>query len=93
MRRKKRNRKVKRYSTDLNDKKWQLLAPLLQLALLGGRPRTVSLRKVINAILYITRSGCAGDCSLTRFHRGRRFMAITVAGQKMAPGSESKQRL
>jgi putative transposase len=59
MRRKKRNGKVKRYPTDLNDKKWQLLAPLLPLALLGGRPRTVSLRKVMDAIFYITRGGMA----------------------------------
>ena len=51
--------KVKRYPTDLNDKKWEIILPLLPAALLGGRPRKTSLRKVINAILYITRSGCA----------------------------------
>ena len=51
--------KVKRYPTDLNDKKWEILSTLLPVALLGGRPRTKSLRKVINEILYITQSGCA----------------------------------
>jgi putative transposase len=25
----------------------------------GGRPRTISLRQVLNAILYVTRGGCA----------------------------------
>lgn len=51
--------KVKRYPTDLNDKKWEVIKPLLPCSLSGGRPRTVSLRKLIDAILYITRSGCA----------------------------------
>ena len=54
-----RTSKVKRYPTGLNDKKWEIIEPLLPNALSGGRPRTVSLRKLINAMLYITRSGCA----------------------------------
>ena len=56
---KKRNRQVKRYPTDLNDKKWALIGPLLPPALDGGRPRSIVLRNLINAILYITRAGCA----------------------------------
>ena len=51
--------KVKRYPTDLSDKKWEVINPLLPAGLSGGRPREVSLRKIINAVLYITRSGCA----------------------------------
>ena len=51
--------KVKRYPTDWNDKKWNIIRPLLPAGLSGGRPRKVRLRKVINAILYIVRSGCA----------------------------------
>ena len=51
--------KVKRYPTDLSDKKWEIINPLLPTGLLGGRPREVSLRKIVNAVLYITRSGCA----------------------------------
>jgi len=56
---KKRTSKVKRYPTDLNDKKWGLIKPLLPSALPKGRPRRVGLRKLINAIVYIARSGCA----------------------------------
>lgn len=56
---KKRNRKVKRYPTDLSDKKWAIISPLLPDALKGGRPRSIGLRNVINAILYIVRAGCA----------------------------------
>jgi putative transposase len=49
----------KRYPTDLNDRKWQLIQDLLPAALPGGRPGQVNLRKIINAILYLVRSGCA----------------------------------
>ena len=59
MSRKTRKSKVKRYPTDLNDKKWDIINPLLPGALPGGRPRKISVRKLINAILYVTRSGCA----------------------------------
>ncbi|MGZ4976206.1 MAG: transposase, partial [Methylobacter sp.] len=43
----------------MNDKKWALIKPLLPSALPKGRPRRVGLRKLINAIVYIVRSGCA----------------------------------
>lgn len=49
----------KRYPTDLNDKKWDLIRDLLPPALPGGRPRTVNLRKIVNAILYVVRGGGA----------------------------------
>jgi putative transposase len=46
------------YPSDLTDAQWQELAPLLPAAKPGGRPRTVDMREVINAILYVLRSGC-----------------------------------
>jgi len=55
----KRSEKVKRYPTDLNDKKWAIIRTLLPEASPNGRPRTIDLRKLINAILYLVRSGCA----------------------------------
>jgi len=48
----------KPYPSDLTDAQWQELAPLLPQAKPGGRPRTVDMREVINAILYVLRSGC-----------------------------------
>lgn len=51
--------KAKRYATDLNDTKWDIICSLLPAALPGGRPRSVCLRKVVDAILYVARSGCA----------------------------------
>jgi len=44
--------------TDLTDAQWEILAPLLPEAKPGGRPRSVELREVVNAILYVLRSGC-----------------------------------
>ena len=49
----------KSYPTDLTDRQWTLLEPLLPPPKPGGRPRTVNLREVINAILYLLRSGCS----------------------------------
>ena len=47
------------YPTDLSDEQWKLLEPMLPPACLRGRKRTVDLREVVNAILYLLRSGCA----------------------------------
>jgi putative transposase len=49
------------YDTDLTDAQWEILRPLSPLPPGGGRPRTTDLREVLNAILYVLRSGCAWD--------------------------------
>jgi putative transposase len=46
------------YPTDLTDKQWERLAPLLPAAKPGGRPRAVDLRDIINGIFYYLRTGC-----------------------------------
>jgi transposase len=45
------------YPSDLTDAQWALLAPHLPSSF-GGRPRTTDLRDVVNAILYLLRTGC-----------------------------------
>src|SRR5437667_2111881 len=47
-----------RYASDTTDAEWGLLAPLLPAPRRVGRPRTVDLRAVVNAILYILATGC-----------------------------------
>jgi putative transposase len=47
------------YPTDLTDAQWQIIEPLLPPAKPGGRPRTVNLREVVNAIVYVLRTGCS----------------------------------
>jgi transposase len=45
------------YRSRLIDQEWAILEPLLPPAKPGGRPRTSDLRAVINAILYLDRTG------------------------------------
>ena len=51
--------KRKPYPTDLNDAEWQILEALVPPAKFGGRPRQVDILEVVNAILYLLRTGCA----------------------------------
>ena len=47
------------YPTDLKDKEWAVVEPKLPKPSKRGRPLEYSLREIINAIIYILRSGCA----------------------------------
>lgn len=47
-----------RYPSDLADREWSLIEPLLPAAKPGGRRRTTDLRAIVDAILYIASSGC-----------------------------------
>ena len=46
------------YSSDLTDAQWELLEPLIPQPSLNGRPPIVERREIMNAILYVLRSGC-----------------------------------
>lgn len=45
------------YPTDLTDEQWNLIKDLISPEKPGGRHRTLDMREVINAILYVTISG------------------------------------
>jgi len=45
------------YPTDLTDRQWRLVAPLLPPAKPGGRPRSADQRGAVNAVLYVARNG------------------------------------
>jgi putative transposase len=47
------------YPSDLSDDQWQALSRLIPPAKSGGRPRTVNMREVLNALFYLARTGCA----------------------------------
>ena len=51
-------RSERRYASDVSDAEFALIAPLLPGCKRGGRPRTTVLREVLNAILYLLRTGC-----------------------------------
>ena len=51
------------YQTDPTDEQWSLIAPIVSLKsdderYKGGRPRTVDLRRIVDALLYQARTGC-----------------------------------
>jgi len=46
------------YPSDLTDAQWARIAPLLAKQRGPGRPQQVSPRRILNAILYLLRTGC-----------------------------------
>lgn len=48
----------KPYPTDLRDEAWEWIAPLLAQDAGPGRPRTVDIREIANAIFYLDKTGC-----------------------------------
>ena len=51
-------REGQRYASDLTDGEWALIEPHMPAAKPLGRPREIELRAVLDAILYIARTGC-----------------------------------
>ena len=51
----------KAYKSDLSDKEWQIIKPLIPPPKPGGHPRTVDMREVVNAIFYLLRTGCSWE--------------------------------
>jgi putative transposase len=47
------------YPSDLTDREWHPIKPLIPPAKPGGRPRTLDMRMVLNAIFYVVRGGIA----------------------------------
>ena len=51
----------KSYPSDLNDKEWEWVEPLIPAAKTGGRKRSTNMREVLNAIFYVLKTGCQWD--------------------------------
>ncbi len=49
--------KRKAYASDLSDREWAIIEPLIPAAKKGGRPRSADMREVLNAIFYILKTG------------------------------------
>lgn len=49
----------KRYPSDLTDAQWELIEPLVPAPRSGGRPAVHSRRRIVDAIMYVNRTGCA----------------------------------
>jgi len=51
----------KPYPSDVSDREWEILKPLLPAGKARGRKRAVDLREIVNAIFYVLRTGCQWD--------------------------------
>jgi putative transposase len=60
----------KPYPTDLSDAKWNYIEPHLPAPKGHGRPRTHSLREILNAVFYVLKSGCQWRLLPHDFPRG-----------------------
>ena len=54
-------RETDRYASDLTDCEWELVAPFMPPLKRVGRPCTVDLREVVNALLYMASTGTVGN--------------------------------
>lgn len=60
------------YASDLTDEQWALIEPLIPVYT-WGRPRSLAMRRVVNAILYILVTGCQWAMlpkEYPNYHRG-----------------------
>lgn len=51
-------RAAKRYSTDLSNREWEIICPLMPAPKVRGSKRKVDFREVLNAIFYQIHNGC-----------------------------------
>src|SRR5438876_1755008 len=56
--RRKYEREGQRYASDVTDAEWALIEPHMPVTKPLGRPRETALRAVLDAVLYIARTGC-----------------------------------
>jgi len=49
---------TRRYETDLTDQEWERIREVVTRRSRLGRPREVDLPEVVNALLYVDRTGC-----------------------------------
>jgi putative transposase len=47
------------YPSDLTDREWEYIKSMIPPAKPGGRRRVTDLRQTLNAVFYVTRTGCA----------------------------------
>lgn len=51
----------KAYKSDLSDRQWRIIEPLIPGAKPGGHPRTVNITEVVNGIFYVLKTGCSWE--------------------------------
>ena len=70
-----------RYPSDLTDEEWSAIASGIPPAKRGGNKRTVSLREVVNGLMYILSTGCQWRAIPKDLRRPARLcMIISIFG-------------
>jgi putative transposase len=64
------------YPSDLSDEQWQMIEPLLPRPSKVGAPQTIPRRRIIEAILYVNRTGCSWRSLPHDFPKWRTVYAI-----------------
>src|ERR687897_383736 len=78
------------YASDLNDAEWALLEPLVPRNHPAGRRQTYPLRRIIDAIFYLLRTGAQWRM-LPHEYPSRSAASITMlSGARTARGSRSR---
>ena len=75
------------YASDLNDAEWALLEPLVPRSHPAGRRQIYPLRRIVDAIFYLLRTGANGGFCRTSIPRAAPFSITMRSGARMAPGS------
>src|SRR5215469_15760039 len=80
------------YPSDLTDAEWECVQRYLPPLLRRGRPRTYPLRRILDAIFYVLRTGCPWRDLPTNFppwqtvfHHFRQFRARTPCMRSILP--------
>jgi hypothetical protein len=78
---------TKAYPSNLTWEQWELIADQFPSEKPGGRPRTIALFSVVNAILYVLMPcDVRGEAYQAIFRLGLPFMVIFGGGAKMVLG-------
>ncbi len=82
-------RRARRYASDLTDREWGLISPCLPGPRRLGRPRSTDLREVMNALLYITSTGCQWRMLPNDFRRLQLCRPVFTSGERRVYGDGS----
>jgi putative transposase len=82
--------KRKRYPSDLTDAQWEMIEPFIPPVSAEATVPTIERREIVNAILYVLRTGCSWrqmphdlpEC-------GRQRTILSASGANKARGSRS----
>ena len=76
------------YSSDLTDEQWALLEPVFNAPGKRGPKHAPDLRRVVDAMLYVSHTGCQWRYLPESFGRGRGCGRTSAAGHATEPGRE-----